>query len=190
MRPFMTQPTKSTDLSVEVKVLIALSFYATGSYQRPTGDIAAHSVAQQTVSAVIAQVTQCLNLPHFRQKYIKFPNSENERRATIVGFYKKKHMPGVLGCIDGTHVAIKRPVEHEERFYCRKQYRSLNVQLVCNSDMEIISVDASHGGATHDAFIWGHHPLKAIMEQLNNTWFLGLLNDNVVASFDVSCKTN
>lgn len=39
-------------------------------------------------------------------------------------------MPGVLGCIDGTHVAILRPTENEESYYCRKQYHSLNVQLV------------------------------------------------------------
>ncbi|KAH9635609.1 hypothetical protein HF086_012278 [Spodoptera exigua] len=45
-------------------------------------------------------------------------------------FYNKFNMPGELGCIDCTHVAIVRPVENEERYYCRKQYHSLNVQLV------------------------------------------------------------
>lgn len=86
-------------------------------------------------------------------------------------------MPGVLGCIDCTHVAIIRPQEHEERYYCRKQYHSLNVQLISNADMEIISVDASHGGASHDSFIWESHPLKPYMEIINrneSVWLLGM----------------
>ena len=44
--------------------------------------------------------------------------------------------------------------------------------------MQIISVDASHGGATHDSFIWANHPLKAHLEDLSsreNIWFLGML---------------
>lgn len=60
-------------------MLIALSFYGTGSYQRPIGDISAHSVAQPTVSVVIKQITQLLNLPHMQAKYIKFPRTPEER---------------------------------------------------------------------------------------------------------------
>lgn len=60
-------------------MLIALSFYATGSYQRPTGSIEGHYVAQQTVSVVIPQVTACLNLPELKEKNIKFPVTAQER---------------------------------------------------------------------------------------------------------------
>ena len=49
------------------QVLIALAFYATGSYQRPTRSSESHFVAQQTVSKVIAQVTACLNSILMRQ---------------------------------------------------------------------------------------------------------------------------
>ncbi|KAF9794876.1 hypothetical protein SFRURICE_005111 [Spodoptera frugiperda] len=154
LRPLMKTPKKSTDLSVETKVLIALAFYATGSYQRPTGSSEGHFVAQQTVSKVIAQVTACLNTIQMRQKFIKFPRTTEERNRIKTEFYKKFKIPGVLGCIDCTQVAIIHPIIHEERYYCRKQYHSLNVQIVCDADMQILSVDASHGGATHDSFIW------------------------------------
>ncbi|KAF9793743.1 hypothetical protein SFRURICE_003567 [Spodoptera frugiperda] len=132
LKPHMSVPKKSTDLSVETKVLVALSFYATGSYQRPIGDIGSHSISQPTVSVVIKEITALLNLPQIRAKYIKWPQSSSERRANVVKFYNKFGMPGVLGCIDCTHVAIIRPQEHEERYYCRKQYHSLNVQLYTN----------------------------------------------------------
>lgn len=39
-------------------------------------------------------------------------------------------MPGVIGCIDCTHIAITRPVEEEHTFFNRKGYHSLNVQMV------------------------------------------------------------
>lgn len=58
-------------------------------------------------------------------------------------FMEKFHFPGVLGCIDGTHVAIIRPKEHEETFLNRKNYHSLNVLIVSNeiSVIIILAVD-------------------------------------------------
>ncbi|KAF9422083.1 hypothetical protein HW555_002104 [Spodoptera exigua] len=93
-------------------------------------------------------------------------------------FYNKFNMPGELGCIDCTHVAIVRPVENEERYYCRKQYHSLNVQLISNADMQIIRVDASFGGASHDSFIWANHPLKGHMELISRNEGIWLLGDS------------
>lgn len=46
----------------------------------------------------------------------------------ISDFMKNFEYPVVVGCIDGTHVAIIRP--HEERFYNRKGYYSRNVLIV------------------------------------------------------------
>lgn len=60
-------------------MLIALAFYATGSYQRPIGTNEGHFVAQQTVSSVIAQVTAALNSEEMRRKYIKFPQNQQDR---------------------------------------------------------------------------------------------------------------
>ncbi|XP_052741355.1 putative nuclease HARBI1 [Bicyclus anynana] len=107
-----------------------------------------------------------------RRKYISFPNSLEERNKVRTRFYQKLNFPGILGCIDCTQVAIIRPSQNEERFYCRKHYHSLNVQLICDADMNITSVDASYGGATHDSFIWNVHPLKLFLENLDETTWL------------------
>ncbi|CAH2099209.1 unnamed protein product [Euphydryas editha] len=128
----MKDTKKYTDLPIETKILIALSFYATGSYQ-------------------------CLI--ELKQNFIQ--------NFTYTG---------MLGCIDCTQVAIVRPAQNEERFYSRKHYHSLNVQLICDAEMQIIGVDASHGGASHDSFIWTNHPLRTHLEELRNSdsiWFLG-----------------
>ncbi|RVE41955.1 hypothetical protein evm_013395 [Chilo suppressalis] len=76
----------------------------------------------------------------------------------IKRFYRKFRMPGLMACIDGTHVAILKPNKHEERFYNRKGYHSLNVSIICDSNLNIISVDASYPGATHDSVVWANHP--------------------------------
>lgn len=43
--------------------------------------------------------------------------------------------------------------------------------------MQILSVDASFGGATHDSFIWANHPIKEHMELISRNeaiWLLGM----------------
>ncbi|XP_045506318.1 putative nuclease HARBI1 [Colias croceus] len=86
-------------------------------------------------------------------------------------------IPGVLGCVDGTHVALVKPSEHEERFFNRKHYHSRNVQIICDSDLNILNVDATFGGATHDAYIWRNSEINNHLQQLHNNgesiWLLG-----------------
>lgn len=45
-------------------------------------------------------------------------------------FMDKFSFPGIIGCIDGTHVALIRPRDHEETYFNRKNYHSLNVLIV------------------------------------------------------------
>ncbi|XP_064292643.1 putative nuclease HARBI1 isoform X3 [Plodia interpunctella] len=93
--------------------------------------------------------------------------SPMERFAMTLRFYEKFSIPGVIGCIDGTHVAILRPAENE-RYFNRKHFHSRNVLIICDSDLNILSVDASFGGASHDSFIWNQHPIKDHLTQLIN----------------------
>lgn len=46
--------------------------------------------------------------------------------------------------------------------------------------MQIMSVDASFGGATNDSFIWDNHPIKTHLEEVSkteNSWLLGMYFD-------------
>lgn len=47
-------------------------------------------------------------------------------------FYEKYGMPGVLGCLDGTLVAILAPRNHisEAAFFSRKGYHAINAAIV------------------------------------------------------------
>ncbi|KAK5647992.1 hypothetical protein RI129_002884 [Pyrocoelia pectoralis] len=67
--------------------------------------------------------------------------------------------PDIIGCIDCTHIAIVAPKAEDLEmpgviFYCRKQYYSLNVQIVCNAKLQILNINARFPGSVHDSAIW------------------------------------
>ncbi|CAH0730319.1 unnamed protein product, partial [Brenthis ino] len=168
LKPFMVRLKRRTKISVECKVLTALSFYATGSYQKPVGMSYLHGLSQASVSNAVKEVTRALNTHSILTKYIHFPQSRQERQAIINGFSNKFGFPGCLGCIDGTHVALIKPTEHEERFFNRKHYHSRNVQMICDSDLNILNIDASFGGASHDAYIWKNGEIQSHLQELHS----------------------
>ncbi|XP_063836073.1 putative nuclease HARBI1 [Ostrinia nubilalis] len=168
---------KSTKrISLELKILCALSFYATGSYQRLVG-MAKH-LGQTTVSKYVREVTDALVSPPILNFYIKFPTTREQRDAVKNQFYSKFGFPGVIGCIDGCHFHVFKPKKDiEHLFYCRKHFHSLNVQMICDSDCRILNINAKYGGATHDAFIWDNSMANNYMQELHRhneqVWLLG-----------------
>lgn len=83
-------------------------------------------------------------------------------------FYRKYNFPGIVGCIDCTHVAIKAPTEDEHIYFnARKRYHSLNVQLVCDPELKILNVNARFPGSVNDTFIWNSSHLKEFLVNLN-----------------------
>ncbi|CAH0728396.1 unnamed protein product, partial [Brenthis ino] len=103
LKPFMVRLKRRTKISVECKVLTALSFYATGSYQKPVGMSYLHGLSQASVSNAVKEI--------------------------------------------------------------------------CDSDLNILNIDASFGGASHDAYIWKNGEIQSHLQELHsrgeNVWFLG-----------------
>ncbi|CAK1585217.1 unnamed protein product [Parnassius mnemosyne] len=161
---------------MEHKVLTALFFFATGSYQRPVG-IAKHT-SQKMCSVYIEEVTQALTHKNIINKYIRFPDTPAARQAVSQRFYRKYGIPGVVGCIDGSHFKIVVPPKEEEHlYYSRKHYHSLNVQMVCDDEYRILNVNSKFGGANHDSFIWENSDLNTYIQSLHRNgeivWLLG-----------------
>ena len=116
-------------LTVRQQLLMTLRFLATGAFLQVIGDTFGVDVA--TVSRVVTEVTDCL----FRLKdvVIRFPMSDADRRRVMTGFYSVRGFPGVVGCIDGTHVRVISPGGPDEVSYVnRKGYHSINVQATCD----------------------------------------------------------
>ena len=47
---------------------------------------------------------------HLGSKYVRLPKDENEMRKKVAEFEVKYGLVQVFGCIDGTHILIKRPI--------------------------------------------------------------------------------
>ncbi|XP_063634615.1 putative nuclease HARBI1 [Cydia splendana] len=160
------------------RILIALKFFGRGDYQGGVGRDQWVPMSQQAVSDCLRDVTTALNDPGLIHRHMIFPKTQAARAVIKNGFYEKFGIPGVCGAIDCTHVALHRPHEYEERFFNRKHFHSLNVQMVCDHENYILNVDASYGGATHDAFIWANSVIRNHFEQLCGTGEIAYLLDS------------
>ncbi|XP_052768080.1 putative nuclease HARBI1 [Mya arenaria] len=56
-----------------------------------------------------------------------------------------------MGLIDDTHIRIRAPSEDEYMYVNRKQFHSINVQVVVDGEDKIIDIVARWPGSVHDA---------------------------------------
>ncbi|XP_055380517.1 putative nuclease HARBI1 isoform X1 [Condylostylus longicornis] len=170
-------PKRCFGVSPIIKLGAVLRFLSEGSYQKGVANDLYTGLAQPTFSKILKEVLATLEA-EICSSLIKFPE-ENERNEIKLAFYEKFGFPGVIGCVDGTHVRIITPSKnHQHLYYNRKGYHSLNVMLVCDHKMRIRYVDANNPGSSHDSFIWNYSRLNAILSRENingtrNTWILG-----------------
>ena len=98
-------------------------------------------IHQSTVTKVCSAINTVLG-----PKYIYLPRNKDE-------------------CIDGMHVALKHPPENSQDFYNYKQFFSLNVQAVCDSNGQFMDVECRWLGSVHDAKVFAN---SSICKNLNN----------------------
>ena len=109
------------------QVLIALRFYASGSFLQVIGDTA--GVDKSTVSRVVTNVSNALISK--QSEFITWP-TDAEVAEVKNSFYRRGGFPCVIGCVDGTHIRIQALNEHENALNVnRKGFHSINVQGVC-----------------------------------------------------------
>lgn len=174
LHPIMEERVSMKGIPLELKVFTALRFYAVGSYQRCIGQDFISGLSQTSTHRCIKSITQALsNLAH---QHIQLPLSTQERNAIKLDYMNRWGFPGAIGAIDGTHIAILKPHENEHNFINRKHFHSLNVQIICDPNLKIRSINSNYGGSTHDSFIWNHSEVKDFIENLNERetcWLIG-----------------
>ena len=124
-------------LSPAQQTLIALRFYANGAFQNTAGDMI--NVHKSTACRAIRRVS--LALQSRLNRYVHLPSAQ-EAVAIKQRFMRLSGLPGIIGCIDGTHIRIQGPTEHENDYENRKGYHSINVQVVCDDNYMIMDLVA------------------------------------------------
>ncbi|XP_052890199.1 putative nuclease HARBI1 [Anopheles moucheti] len=148
------QPIRSSNgLTAKEMLAATLRFLAEGTYQHGVGTDFSVAIAQPTFSKVFAKNLIILE-ESLCEKWITMEMTPEEQQEARRHFYSKSGIPGIVMCVDGTHVKIIAPVHDRDQHYNRKGFYSLNVLLVCDHKMAIRYVDARYSGANHDAHIW------------------------------------
>ncbi|XP_011705880.1 PREDICTED: putative nuclease HARBI1 [Wasmannia auropunctata] len=135
------------------QLLLTLRIYATGLFLITMGDFS--GVSTTSAHYIIHRVSAAI--ARLRPRYIQFPSTEEKIRKEQLCFYNIAAFPRVIGCMDCTHVHTCG--ENAELFRNRKDYFSLNVQAVCNSNLEITNVVARWQGSVHDSTIFNNSRL-------------------------------
>lgn len=95
-------------------------------FQMVCGDL--NHINQSTVCRLIKEVSRLLASK--LSTFVKFPKNLSPTKR---GFFEMARFPGVIGCIDCTHVPIKNPGgQTGEDFRNRKGWFSVNVQVLAN----------------------------------------------------------
>lgn len=140
----LTAGKRITAINPVIKLAMVLELMAKGSYQDLIGNDYLIGMAQSTVSTVLWEVIEAIE-NNLCSEWIKYEFSE----AARMHFYRKFKLPGVVGCVDGTHVNLLRPKLDEHMFFNRKGKHSLNVMVVVDHNYKILSVCPKYGGAAH-----------------------------------------
>ena len=107
-----------------------------------------------------------------KKHFIKFPLGE-ESQLIKQTFRFSNEIPGVVGCIDCSHIPIISPGgENAELYRNRKGYFSLNVQAVCDIKLMFTNIVCRWPGSTHDSRIFD---ISALCSQFRNGLIDGIL---------------
>ena len=99
------------------------------------------------------------------QQYVYMSRDQRQTQYIKEKFYNLAHFPNVVACVDGTHVRISTPSEHEWEFVNRKGFHSINVQIMCDSDFKIVNCVARWPGSTHDSRMLRESLIYALFEE-------------------------
>ncbi|KAK5648278.1 hypothetical protein RI129_003170 [Pyrocoelia pectoralis] len=95
---------------------------------------------------------------------IRWP-TEHEGLQTMRMFEMRSQIPGIIGCIDGSHIRIVAPKQFADSYVNRKKFHSVLLQGVCNEKKLFLDVYAGEPGSIHDANLYNKSHLA---EQIRN----------------------
>ncbi|KAI5696584.1 hypothetical protein M8J76_006643 [Diaphorina citri] len=139
------------------RICILLRFLATCSFQLVCADL--EHLSESTVCRIVKEAAK--EIAQYLHRYVHFPRNGQGMRQIKAKFQRIAGFPGVIGCIDCTHVAIKNPNRiNGERYRNRKGWMSLNIQVVSGPDYEIQDIVMRWPGSAHDSRIFDASRLK------------------------------
>lgn len=141
-------------------------------------------ICKSTAWHIIKRV--CLWFISVGYRYLRWPNA-GEALHNAELFEEKNRIPGVIGCIDATHIAIKAPKQNKESYYNRKRYYSISLQAVVDCRKKFIGVYCGEPGSLHDSRVLRRSDLYHKVHEDVNAYFFNnsfLLGDTAYPCLD------
>ena len=164
LHPFLAPNPDSPNrraLSTEKHLAITLYYLKDTGSLRMTAN--AFGIHQCTASKHIHSVCETINMI-LGPKYLHLPRNTEEMRRKVSEFEIKFGMTQAHGCIDGTHIPLKRPPQNSQDYFCYKQYFSLNTQAICDSKGYFTDVECKWPGSVHDSKVFANSSINHKMK--------------------------
>lgn len=131
------------------KALLLTVFYL--AHQDTINEISDRfNVAESTALYESEYIISILTI--LRSEYIIWPR-ENDCAIIAAEYEARAGFPGVIGSIDGTHIAIVPPADQQMSYANRKMFYSVVLQAVCTSSKLFIDVCVGVPGRRADAAV-------------------------------------
>ncbi|XP_071649777.1 putative nuclease HARBI1 isoform X2 [Temnothorax longispinosus] len=86
---------------------------------------------------------------------IKFPQTAEERETNAIQFKEICHIPGIVGCIDGSYISIRTPSHKIRSTYVnRHDETAITLQGICDAQNRFIDVFTGISSKIHDARVY------------------------------------
>lgn len=115
-------------------------------------------VAESTILNCTRKCVKAILAFNQLDEIVSWPSAQ-AANATERFFSEKTGFPGVVGCIDGSHIPIRAPPVAQVSYINRKGFHSIVLQAVCNEHMAFTDSYAGEVGSVHDACVFRRSPL-------------------------------
>ena len=131
----------------EVKLAITLRFLATGeSY---SSLMYQYRVSQEAITDFVPRVCDLI-MEKFKDRYMKFPDTEDEWLKIAENFEKRWQFPNCFGAVDGKHIAITKPPKSGSTYHNYKSFHSIVLLALVDAFYRFTYVDIGCQGRISD----------------------------------------
>lgn len=136
-------------LAIPVLIRVACTLFKLAHGANMTVCSEMFAIGRSTVSMVLREVVNAINDTLRHQ--VMWPSGQRLRETEAKNF-QLCGLPGVVGAIDGTHVAISKPqVGAADYYYFKSGGYTLNCQAVVDSEKRFLDLYLGMPGSTNDS---------------------------------------
>ncbi len=97
--------------------------YCLSSYSLQVGEL--FDVSESTAHAIVENLCEII-VKHLMPKFVHWPGPV-EQRVIAESLEEMYRFPGIVGCIDCTHIKMNQPFQYAQDFVTRKQVFAINL---------------------------------------------------------------